>query len=94
MHAATGFPLARHNIFFDDDYASEFNDVFKQRRLPRQGTVYVCAQDRLTTATLRLAANACSRSSTRRQMGTRIPSMPRRSNHANTAAWRCCSTAA
>jgi 1-hydroxycarotenoid 3,4-desaturase len=48
IHARSeGFPLARHNIFFDDDYASEFSDVFKQRRLPRQGTVYVCAQDRL-----------------------------------------------
>jgi 1-hydroxycarotenoid 3,4-desaturase len=48
IHArSTGFPLARHNVFFDDDYASEFDDVFRQRRLPRQGTVYVCAQDRL-----------------------------------------------
>ncbi len=47
MHARTdGFPLTRHNVFFDDDYASEFDDVFRARRLPRQGTVYVCAQDR------------------------------------------------
>lgn len=41
-----GFPLVRHNVFFDDDYRSEFDDVFMQRRLPRHGTVYVCAQDR------------------------------------------------
>ena len=41
-----GFPLTRHNVFFDDDYASEFDDIFRARRLPRQGTVYVCAQDR------------------------------------------------
>jgi 1-hydroxycarotenoid 3,4-desaturase len=41
-----GFPLVRHNVFFDHDYASEFDDVFTRRRLPRQGTVYVCAQDR------------------------------------------------
>jgi 1-hydroxycarotenoid 3,4-desaturase len=48
IHArAQGFPLSRHNVFFDGDYASEFDDVFQQRRLPRQGTVYVCAQDRL-----------------------------------------------
>jgi 1-hydroxycarotenoid 3,4-desaturase len=48
IHAHTeGFALARHNVFFDDDYASEFDDVFAHRRLPRQGTVYVCAQDRL-----------------------------------------------
>jgi 1-hydroxycarotenoid 3,4-desaturase len=47
LHArTTGFPLVRHNVFFDDDYASEFDDVFKQRRLPKRGTVYVCAQDR------------------------------------------------
>jgi len=42
-----GFPLTRHNVFFEPDYASEFDDIFRQRRLPRQGTVYVCAQDRL-----------------------------------------------
>jgi 1-hydroxycarotenoid 3,4-desaturase len=43
----SGFELARHNVFFDADYASEFDDVFRQGRLPRRGTVYVCAQDRL-----------------------------------------------
>ena len=43
---AAGFPLIRHNVFFDDDYASEFDDIFQRRRLPRRGTVYVCAQDR------------------------------------------------
>lgn len=43
---ATGFPLVRHNVFFDDDYASEFQDIFGRRRLPQRGTVYVCAQDR------------------------------------------------
>jgi 1-hydroxycarotenoid 3,4-desaturase len=47
LHARTaGFPLVRHNVFFDDDYASEFDDVFAKRRLPQRGTVYVCAQDR------------------------------------------------
>jgi 1-hydroxycarotenoid 3,4-desaturase len=47
LHARTsGFPLVRHNVFFDDDYASEFDDVFARRRLPQRGTVYVCAQDR------------------------------------------------
>jgi 1-hydroxycarotenoid 3,4-desaturase len=47
VHAPTcGFELVRHNVFFDHDYASEFDDVFKRRRLPEQGTVYVCAQDR------------------------------------------------
>ncbi len=47
MHAGTrGFPLDMHSVFFDRDYASEFDDVFRARRLPRAGTVYVCAQDR------------------------------------------------
>lgn len=47
VRAATkGFPLTRHNVFFDDDYASEFKDIFQHRRLPINGTVYVCAQDR------------------------------------------------
>jgi 1-hydroxycarotenoid 3,4-desaturase len=47
MHArADGFPLVRHNVFFDNDYASEFDDIFRKRILPRHGTVYVCAQDR------------------------------------------------
>ena len=47
IHARTdGFPLVRHNVFFCADYAAEFRDIFQHRRLPRQGTVYVCAQDR------------------------------------------------
>ena len=41
-----GFPLVMHNVFFDHDYRSEFDDIFAARQLPRQGTVYVCAQDR------------------------------------------------
>ena len=47
MHTPTsGFDLVRHNVFFDNDYASEFDDIFRGRKLPGQGTVYVCAQDR------------------------------------------------
>jgi len=38
--------LDRHNVFFQDDYDSEFVDIFQHRRLPRTPTVYVCAQDR------------------------------------------------
>ena len=41
-----GFPLVRHNVFFDEDYAQEFKDIFQYQRLPGRGTVYVCAQDR------------------------------------------------
>ncbi len=41
-----GFPLVRHNVFFQRDYAAEFADIFEHLRLPRAGTVYVCAQDR------------------------------------------------
>ena len=41
-----GFPLIRHNVFFSSDYRSEFDDIFSHRRLPREPTVYVCAEDR------------------------------------------------
>ena len=41
-----GFPLHHHNVFFSNDYRSEFDDVFRHGRLPRTPTVYVCAQDR------------------------------------------------
>ncbi|HET7882374.1 MAG TPA: phytoene desaturase family protein [Acetobacteraceae bacterium] len=44
--ATTGFPLARHNVFFARDYAAEFDAIFRARRLPSEPTVYVCAQDR------------------------------------------------
>jgi 1-hydroxycarotenoid 3,4-desaturase len=40
--------LDRHNVFFQDDYASEFEDIFRAGRLPRRPTVYLCAQDRGT----------------------------------------------
>jgi 1-hydroxycarotenoid 3,4-desaturase len=42
----SGFPLERHNVFFANDYANEFRDIFKHHRLPENATVYVCAQDR------------------------------------------------
>ncbi|SDD89207.1 1-hydroxycarotenoid 3,4-desaturase CrtD [Belnapia rosea] len=42
----SGFPLARHNVFFSADYAAEFRDIFERERLPGEPTVYVCAQDR------------------------------------------------
>ncbi|MBR0965068.1 phytoene desaturase [Bradyrhizobium diazoefficiens] len=41
-----GFALHRHNVFFSDDYAAEFDDIFVHDRLPHGPTVYVCAQDR------------------------------------------------
>jgi 1-hydroxycarotenoid 3,4-desaturase len=43
---ATGFPLHRHNVFFSQDYAAEFADIFERGSCPRDPTVYVCAQDR------------------------------------------------
>ena len=43
---AQGLPLTRHNVYFSDDYESEFSDIFHRSRLPRRPTVYVCAQDR------------------------------------------------
>ena len=43
---AQGFDLDRHNVFFSDDYAREFDEIFKNARLPSAPSVYVCAQDR------------------------------------------------
>lgn len=43
---AHGFPLLRHTVFFSEDYRREFDDVFRERRLPSAPTVYICAQDR------------------------------------------------
>jgi 1-hydroxycarotenoid 3,4-desaturase len=47
---ADGFPLSRHSVFFSDDYRAEFNDLCRLRRLPREPTVYICAQDRRSDA--------------------------------------------
>jgi 1-hydroxycarotenoid 3,4-desaturase len=41
-----GFDLHHHTVFFGSDYAREFDTILKQRRLPDDPTVYVCAQDR------------------------------------------------
>jgi 1-hydroxycarotenoid 3,4-desaturase len=47
MHVKThGFALDRHNVFFQNHYASEFDYIFKKQQLPLTPTVYVCAQDR------------------------------------------------
>ncbi len=42
----TGFPLVRHNVFFSNNYPAEFTDLVEKQRLPREPTVYICAQDR------------------------------------------------
>ena len=44
--ATSGFSLSRHNVFFSDDYAAEFDAIFRRGTLPGAPTVYVCAQDR------------------------------------------------
>jgi 1-hydroxycarotenoid 3,4-desaturase len=48
-----GFPLQRHNVFFSGNYAAEFDDIFVRSQLPREPTVYVCAQDRDDSDTVR-----------------------------------------
>ncbi|WP_437677602.1 1-hydroxycarotenoid 3,4-desaturase CrtD [Sorangium sp. So ce131] len=42
----SGFPLVRHNVFFSRDYEAEFSDLFERSAVPRDPTVYVCAEDR------------------------------------------------
>lgn len=41
-----GVELAHHTIFFSDDYRGEFDDLFARRRMPRDPTLYIGAQDR------------------------------------------------
>lgn len=41
-----GFPLSHHTVLFPQDYRAEFQAIFKERRLPDDPTVYICAQDR------------------------------------------------
>jgi 1-hydroxycarotenoid 3,4-desaturase len=43
--SATGLPLKRHNVFFSDDYRTEF-DAIARGDLSAAPSVYVCAQDR------------------------------------------------
>ena len=43
----SGFDLARHNVFFSNNYKAEFDDILAKSRLPGGPTVYVCAQDRV-----------------------------------------------
>jgi 1-hydroxycarotenoid 3,4-desaturase len=48
MRARTsGLDLMRHTVFFSRDYQDEFERIFDQHVLPREPTVYICAQDRL-----------------------------------------------
>jgi len=39
-----GFTMARHNVFFSDDYAAEFRAL--KHTLPSDPTIYICAQNR------------------------------------------------
>lgn len=41
-----GFDLAHHSIFFGTDYRREFDEIFRQGRVPSCPTIYICAQDR------------------------------------------------
>jgi 1-hydroxycarotenoid 3,4-desaturase len=65
--AVSGMPLVRHNVFFDEDYQSEFDDIFGQGhghghgRLPRRATLYLCAQDRLDGAPAQPASDGRER---------------------------------
>jgi 1-hydroxycarotenoid 3,4-desaturase len=43
------FTLSHHNVFFDENYQSEFTDIFDQHQLPIKPTVYLCAQSRVHT---------------------------------------------
>lgn len=40
------FPLSHHNVFFANDYADEFREIFTRGAVTTLPTVYLCAQDR------------------------------------------------
>ena len=48
LKAPAGAPWLRHNVLFGEDYKEEFDAVFARHSLPRDPTIYVCAQDRET----------------------------------------------
>ncbi|MBO0661748.1 phytoene desaturase [Jiella sp. MQZ9-1] len=41
-----GLTVLRHNVFFSADYRREFDEIVRERRLPSDPTVYLCASDR------------------------------------------------
>ena len=45
----SGFALQHHNVFFGSAYRAEFDAIFTRGMLPRDPTVYLCAQDRGAT---------------------------------------------
>jgi 1-hydroxycarotenoid 3,4-desaturase len=44
--SAPAASLSHHNVLFSGNYPAEFDDIFRQARLPTSPTIYVCAQDR------------------------------------------------
>ncbi len=42
----SGEAPSHHTVFFSNDYAAEFDALFRRRRMPEEPTVYVCAADR------------------------------------------------
>ncbi len=42
----SGTQLCRHTVFFSDDYPIEFDALVRDRTIPDEPTIYVCAQDR------------------------------------------------
>jgi 1-hydroxycarotenoid 3,4-desaturase len=80
----TGFPLSHHNVFFAEDYAEEFDAIFRRRTICADPTVYICAQDRGTGD---VAAGAAERllllinappDGDRRDFGAELPELARR----------------
>lgn len=47
----SGFRLANHNGFFSSDFPRELEEILRQRPLPSEPTVCVCAEDRHDDAT-------------------------------------------
>lgn len=50
LASVEGFDLAHHSVFFGADYHKEFDEIFRQSRVPSCPTIYICAQDRRDAA--------------------------------------------
>lgn len=46
LATASGMEPTRHTVFFSDKYRKEFREIFGNKRLPTEPTVYLHAQDR------------------------------------------------
>jgi phytoene dehydrogenase-like protein len=90
MHAQTqGFDLVRHNVFFNQDYRREFDDIFNKRHLPAHRAQSMSVhKTAATTVWPNRAWKGCCAWSMRLRMVMCANLILRRFKHANRTVWR------